>query len=196
MQILNFIPAEEVYGAKSRLVEQVGPEPLSGVASLGGVYQIATAIIALLFIFILVRHFALFRHLIETSVSKQKKNTDNHVILVEPGDTDSSKLRWELVKVESITPTLDKSSIVGEWTVIWHAGREGAGEIVTFDATNMKDHVNGELKLDATYAWDEHQENTFYIEAMNDYFTVYRTDADTIMLIQHSINGIWELQAK
>ena len=79
LQILNFIPAEEVYGTKSRLVEQVCPEPLSGVASLGGVYQIATAIIALLFIFILVRHFALFRHLIETSVSKQKKNTDNHI---------------------------------------------------------------------------------------------------------------------
>jgi hypothetical protein len=79
LQILNFIPAEEVYGAKSRLVEQVGPEPLSGVASLGGVYQIATAIIALLFIFILVRHFALFRHLIESSISKQKKNTDNHI---------------------------------------------------------------------------------------------------------------------
>jgi hypothetical protein len=79
LQILNFIPAEEVFGAESRLVEQVSLGPLSGVGSLGGFYQIATAIIALLFIFILVRHFGLFRHLIESSFSKQKKNTDIHI---------------------------------------------------------------------------------------------------------------------
>ena len=65
LQILNFIPAEEVYGAKSRLVEQVSSEPLSGIGSLGNIYQVAAAIIALLFIFILVHHFGLFRHLIE-----------------------------------------------------------------------------------------------------------------------------------
>ena len=79
LQILNFIPAEEVYGAKSRLVEQVSSEPLSGIGSLGSIYQVAAAIIALLFIFILVHHFGLFRHLIESSISKQKKNTDIHI---------------------------------------------------------------------------------------------------------------------
>jgi len=125
-----------------------------------------------------------------------KKHTDNHIILVEPGDTDSSKLRWELVRVADKAGTFDKASIKGEWIVIWHAGRAGEAETIVFDDTNMKDYVNGELKLDATYVWDEFQENTFYIEKMNDYFTVYRTDADTVILIQKSINGIWEIQAK
>ena len=83
LQILNFIPAEEVYGAKSRLVEQVSSEPLSGIGSLGSFYQVATAIIALLFIFILVRHFDLFRHLIESSISKQKKNSDIQIFSAE-----------------------------------------------------------------------------------------------------------------
>ena len=73
------ISAEELFGTASRLVEQVESNALTGIASLGGAYQAATGVVALLFIFILVRYFDLFRHLIFSSLSKQSNRPDIHI---------------------------------------------------------------------------------------------------------------------
>ena len=55
-QAVNTITAEELFGVGSTLVEQIDERVLSGVASLGSWYQVATGVVALLFIFILVRY--------------------------------------------------------------------------------------------------------------------------------------------
>ena len=82
-QIQNIISAEELFGAKNQLVEQVGGEALSGISSLGIYYQCATAVIALLFIFISVHHFAIFRHLIASYFSKQRNDSDEPLFAAE-----------------------------------------------------------------------------------------------------------------
>ena len=82
-QALNNISAIELFGAASRLVEQKGDTAISGIASLGGAYQVATAIFALLCIFILVRYFEQFRYLIISSVSKQSSRSDIHIYSAE-----------------------------------------------------------------------------------------------------------------
>ena len=79
MEQLSNISAEELFGTASRLVEQAGNNTLLGIASLGGAYQVATGVVALLFIFILVRHFDLFRYLIISSFSKQSNRSDIHI---------------------------------------------------------------------------------------------------------------------
>ena len=78
-QTTNYISAEELFGATSQLAEQVEELSLSGIASLGIAYQSVTALVALLFIFILVRHFNLFQHLIVSSISKQSNRSDIHI---------------------------------------------------------------------------------------------------------------------
>ena len=55
-QAVNTITAEDLFGVGSTLVEQIDERVLSGVASLGSWYQVATGVVALLFIFILVRY--------------------------------------------------------------------------------------------------------------------------------------------
>ena len=79
MEQLSNISAEELFGTANRLVEQAGNNTLLGIASLGGAYQVATGVVALLFIFILVRHFDLFRYLIISSFSKQSNRSDIHI---------------------------------------------------------------------------------------------------------------------
>ena len=58
-QALDNISALELFGVASRLAEQEGDKTLSGIISLGGAYQAATAVVALLFIFIIVLYFEL-----------------------------------------------------------------------------------------------------------------------------------------
>ena len=82
-QIQNIISAEELFGANNQLVEQVGGETLSGISSLGIYYQGATAVIALLFIFISVHHSAIFRHLITSYFSKQRNDSDEPLFAAE-----------------------------------------------------------------------------------------------------------------
>ena len=77
------ISAEELFGTACRLVEQTHSNTLTGIASLGGGYQAATAVVALLFIFILVRYFELFRYLIVSSISKQSNRSDIHIYSAE-----------------------------------------------------------------------------------------------------------------
>ena len=83
MEQLSNISAEEIFGTASRLAEQADNNTLLGIASLGGAYQVATGVVALLFIFILVRHFDLFRYLIISSFSKQSNRPDIHIYSTE-----------------------------------------------------------------------------------------------------------------
>ena len=83
MEQLSNISAEELFGTASRLAEQAGNNTLLGIASLGGAYQVATGVVALLFIFILVRYFDLFRYLIISSFSKQSNRSDIHIYSAE-----------------------------------------------------------------------------------------------------------------
>ncbi len=77
------ISAKELFGATSRLVVENSHSELLGIASLGSMYQLATGAVALLFIFILVRYFDLFRHLIISSVSKSASRSDIHIYSAE-----------------------------------------------------------------------------------------------------------------
>lgn len=74
-QIPNTISAEELFGHESQIVEQAVGNTLRGVASLGVWYQIVAAVVALLFVFVVVNYFTLFRHLIVTSFGKQKERS-------------------------------------------------------------------------------------------------------------------------
>ena len=75
-QTIDLIPAKELFGAQSQLAEKVVDNSISGISSLGGGYQVATAIAALLFIFILVRYFDLFVQLVISAFSFQSNNSD------------------------------------------------------------------------------------------------------------------------
>lgn len=78
MEELNKISAEELFGEVSRLVESSDMGAQTGLASLGSMYQVATALVALLFIFISVRYLDLFRYLIISMVSKRVDRSDLH----------------------------------------------------------------------------------------------------------------------
>ena len=75
----NTISPEELFGKASRLVAQLPYGGLEGIASLGTMYQVAVAMVALLFTFIVVRYFDLFTHLIISAVSKVKSRSDIHI---------------------------------------------------------------------------------------------------------------------
>ena len=83
LQSVEHIAAEELFGATSRLVVENGNIELSGIASLGSMYQLATGVVALFFIFISVRYFDLFRYLIISSVSKNADRSDIHIYSAE-----------------------------------------------------------------------------------------------------------------
>ena len=83
LQNVGNISAEELFGATSRLVVESNNVGLLGIASLGSMYQLATGVVALLFIFIAVRYFDLFRYLIISSVSKSANRSDIHIYSAE-----------------------------------------------------------------------------------------------------------------
>ena len=78
-QILNTIPAEELFGTASQLVEQGGEHTLSGIASLGAMYQATTGMVALLFIFRCIRFFEIFRYLTLSLVSNKVSRSNIHI---------------------------------------------------------------------------------------------------------------------
>ena len=78
-QILNIIPAEELFGTTSQLVAQGGSDLLSGIASLGAMYQVITGMVALLFIFICVKFFEIFRYLLLSLVSNKVSRSNIHI---------------------------------------------------------------------------------------------------------------------
>ena len=83
-QLQHNISAEELFGKSSHLVvAQEGGDTFSEIAQLGTLYQIATAIVALLFIFILVRYLYLFRHILLSFFSNKAKHSDMHIYTAE-----------------------------------------------------------------------------------------------------------------
>lgn len=73
---LNQISAEELFGVASSLATYVEEAPISGIASLGPMYQLATGGVALLFIFILVRYYNIFGAIVASFFSKNENRTD------------------------------------------------------------------------------------------------------------------------
>ena len=82
-QQLTPISSEELFGLASRLATPSGELPLSGIASLGPLYQVATGIVALLFIFIMVKYFDIFVHIITLFVRSKSKRVDIHIYSAE-----------------------------------------------------------------------------------------------------------------
>ena len=137
-QIIDRIPANELFGAKNQLVNEFVDNPISGIATLGGGYQAATAVVALLFIFILVRYFDLFRYIAISALSNQGRNSDLNIIARE---TQSIKLvtclngalllgllMMRLSVMEWSAPLLGVGPNLSAWTV---GGLTIAGVIAT-----------------------------------------------------------------
>jgi hypothetical protein len=76
----DYISAEELFGATSTLVSQGETLADCGISSLGTIYQIVTGIIALLFIFTLVKYLPMFSYLITASLNFGRGRVDLHVI--------------------------------------------------------------------------------------------------------------------
>ena len=126
-QHLSPISAEELFGKTSHLVTHGGESLLSDIASLGTLYQIATGVVALLFIFILVRHFDLFRYLIISSVSKKSDRSDIHIYSTEIKNIELftsligvlllSLLMMRLSVIEEVRPYITHLSSLSAWAI-------------------------------------------------------------------------------
>ncbi len=126
-QNLSPISAEELFGQTSHLVQQGGDGFLSGIASLGSLYQIATGVVALLFIFILVRYFDLFRYLVVSSVSKKSDRSDIHIYSAEIKNIEIftslmgvlllSLLVMRMSVVEEVQPYMTHLASLSTWTI-------------------------------------------------------------------------------
>ncbi len=82
-QVPNIISAKELFGEESNLVLQSAGEAISGIASLGLLYQVATSVVALLFIFVLVRYSEQFRFLLLSFANKSVKQSEMHIYTAE-----------------------------------------------------------------------------------------------------------------
>ena len=78
-QILNVMPAEELFGAESALVVQNCGAAITGVESLGSIYQLAVGVLGIFFVSIFVYFFEIFRHLVISSMSGTAKRSDIHI---------------------------------------------------------------------------------------------------------------------
>ena len=52
---MNTISAEELFGAANRLVVEGGEAPFGDIASLGGLYQAAIAVVGVVYLFTVVK---------------------------------------------------------------------------------------------------------------------------------------------
>ena len=82
-QAIQHISAKELFGTASELVVERSHDALSGIASLGTMYQIAAGAVALLFIFIMVRYSELVRYLLLSTVSKRVDRSNIHIYSTE-----------------------------------------------------------------------------------------------------------------
>ena len=82
-QSVNLISAKELFGEASRLVVQSGSEAVADIASLGLLYQVATSVVALLFVFVLVRYSEQFRYLLLSFANKNVKQSEMHIYTAE-----------------------------------------------------------------------------------------------------------------
>ncbi len=77
-QYLGTISAQELFGQASKLALYEVEAPITGIASLGSMYHVATGVISLLFIFILVKYYNVFGQLIISFVSKKEQYSEIH----------------------------------------------------------------------------------------------------------------------
>ena len=75
----NAISAEELFGVASQLVTQSDGAALSGILSLGMGYQIATGVVALLFVFIMVSYYEPMLYLLFASLGNKGSGSNARV---------------------------------------------------------------------------------------------------------------------
>ncbi len=75
---LNPISAQELFGEASKLALYESEAPLSGIATLGSMYQIATGAVSLLFIFIFIKYYNLFGYLLLSCIGIKEKRSSLH----------------------------------------------------------------------------------------------------------------------
>ena len=128
------------------------------------------------------------------------KKTDNHIVLVEPGDTEQSYLRWELVRIDEYPAKFNQADIKGDWTVLIHSDGIVEGESLKFTDSTMEFYREGKLAKSSSYIWRD--ENTLFIEGLNMLCKVYKADSDTVILIQYDQKdnyidySIWEIKVQ
>ena len=79
----QIITAEELFGAASRLAEVGSERVVATIASLGVLYQIAVAVAAIVFIFIVVRYASALTHILLTSILGREKRTSTQLYAAE-----------------------------------------------------------------------------------------------------------------
>ena len=127
------------------------------------------------------------------------KKTDNIIVLVEPGDTDTSYLRWELIRIDEYPPA--RADIKGEWTVNVHSDGPVEGEQLIFTDTTLELYREGKLSASSAYNWNT--ENGFYVDLLKAQIEAYRC-GNKLMLIEYHTDAdtgvrtasFWELTAK
>ena len=83
VQSYDIISAKELFGEASRLAVQSTSEAVAGISSLGLLYQVTTSVIALLFLFVLVRYSDQFRYLLLSFANRNIKQSEMHIYAAE-----------------------------------------------------------------------------------------------------------------
>ena len=83
VQSYDIISAKELFGEASRLAVQSASEAVAGISSLGLLYQVTTSVIALLFLFVLVRYSDQFRYLLLSFANRNIKQSEMHIYAAE-----------------------------------------------------------------------------------------------------------------
>ena len=83
VQSYDIISAKELFGEASRLAVQSTSEAVAGISSLGLLYQVTTSVIALLFLFVLVRYSDQFRYLLLSFANRKIKQSEMHIYAAE-----------------------------------------------------------------------------------------------------------------
>lgn len=79
VQSYDIISTKELFGEASRLAVQSTSEAVAGISSLGLLYQVTTSVIALLFLFVLVRYSDQFRYLLLSFANRNIKQSEMHI---------------------------------------------------------------------------------------------------------------------
>ena len=82
-QNYDIISATELFGEASRLAVQSTSESVANLSSLGLLYQVITSVVALLFLFVLVRYSDQFRYLLLSFANRNIKQSEMHIYAAE-----------------------------------------------------------------------------------------------------------------
>ena len=127
------------------------------------------------------------------------KKTDNIIVLVEPGDTDTTYRRWELIRIDEYPA--QRADIVGEWTVNVHSDGIVEGEQIIFTDTTLELYREGSLSASSAYNWNT--ETGFYVDLLESQCEAYRC-GNKLMLLEYHTDAetgvrtvsFWELTKK